>query len=86
MTQVFGTLAAVYGWIVHPIGWGYAMLVWGCALVWFVIENIGKILTYRASRGHSIWDSGRFGLAHHSLQGAGWPSKAWRRLGQSNGR
>ena len=54
MTQVFGTLAAVYGWIIHPIGWGYAMLVWGCALVWFVIENIGKILTYRAFRGHSI--------------------------------
>jgi H+-transporting ATPase len=68
-TQVLGTLAAVYGWIVHPIGWSYALLVWGYALVWFVIENIGKILTYRAFRGHSIWGGRRFASAHRWLHG-----------------
>jgi H+-transporting ATPase len=66
-TQVLGTLAAVYGWIVHPIGWRYALLVWGYALVWFVIENAGKILVYRAFLGHSIWGGRRFGNAHRWL-------------------
>jgi H+-transporting ATPase len=66
-TQVLGTLAAVYGWIVHPIGWGYALLVWGYALTWFAIENIGKILTYRGFRGHSIWAGRRFAGAHRWL-------------------
>jgi len=50
-TQIIGTLAAVYGWIVEPIGWGYALLVWGYALVWFVIENAGKIWVYRTLLG-----------------------------------
>jgi H+-transporting ATPase len=66
-TQVLGTLAAVYGWVIHPIGWDYALLVWGYALVWFVIENIGKIWTYRAFLGNSIWGSGRFGRVHRLL-------------------
>lgn len=66
-TQVLGTLAAVYGWIVHPIGWAYALLVWGYALVWFFIENAGKIIAYRAVRGSSIWGSGTFGRAHQSI-------------------
>jgi len=68
-TQVLGTLAAVYGWIVHPIGWTYALLVWAYALVWFVIENTGKILAYRAFHEHSIWQGRRFGGAHRSVQG-----------------
>lgn len=66
-TQVLGTLAAVYGWVVHPIGWAYALLVWGYALVWFFIENAGKIIAYRAVRGSSIWGSGTFGRAHQSI-------------------
>ena len=66
-TQVLGTLGAVYGWIVHPIGWKYALLVWGYALVWFFIENAGKILTYRAFLGRSIWGGRRFGSAHRWL-------------------
>ncbi|CAG0910436.1 unnamed protein product, partial [Cyprideis torosa] len=32
LTQVVGTLAAVYGWFVEPIGWSLALLVWGYAL------------------------------------------------------
>ena len=66
-TQVLGTLAAVYGWIVHPIGWTYALVVWGYALAWFVINNVGKVLIYRARRGESIWGSGNFGHAHRVL-------------------
>ena len=46
-TQVFGTLAAVYGWFVTPIGWGYALGVWGYALVWFLINSFVKIQFYR---------------------------------------
>jgi H+-transporting ATPase len=42
-TQLLGTLAAVYGWTIHPIGWSYALLVWGYALVWFFIGNAGKL-------------------------------------------
>ncbi len=52
-TQVLGTLAAVYGWIVEPIGWGYALMVWGYALAWFVINNIGKVWIYRVLRGRT---------------------------------
>jgi len=48
MTQVLGTLAAVYGWFVHPIGWGYALLVWAYALVWLFIDNLAKVWTIRA--------------------------------------
>lgn len=42
-TQLVGTLAAVYGWLVEPIGWGYAMAVWGYSIVWMVINNGVKI-------------------------------------------
>lgn len=53
-TKIIGTLAAVYGWFVEPIGWKFALAVWGYALVWLVINNRAKILTYRL-------------LAHQSL-------------------
>jgi H+-transporting ATPase len=49
-TQVFGTLAAVYGWFVEPIGWGYALMVWGYALAWFIVESPIKMLAYRLLR------------------------------------
>jgi len=43
LTQIAGTLAAVYGWFVEPIGWSYALLVWGYALAWFVFNNSVKV-------------------------------------------
>ena len=55
VTQVLGTLAAVYGWFVTPIGWPYALMVWGYALTWFVINNVGKVFVFRAIRGESLW-------------------------------
>jgi H+-transporting ATPase len=45
-TQVVGTLAAVYGWLVPPIGWPLALLVWGYALAWFLVNSLAKVTTY----------------------------------------
>ena len=47
ITQVIGTLAAVYGWFISPIGWKYALIVWAYALVWFLIESGFKIMACR---------------------------------------
>ena len=67
-TQVAGTLAAVYGWFVPPIGWTYALLVWCYALVWFAINNVAKVATYRlmaegSHRRHGLW--ARLGSSLH---------------------
>jgi len=42
-TQLAGTLAAVYGWLLEPIGWSYALLVWAYALLWFPINNAARV-------------------------------------------
>ncbi|HUX79439.1 MAG TPA: plasma-membrane proton-efflux P-type ATPase [Alphaproteobacteria bacterium] len=42
-TQVFGTLAAVYGWFMGPIGWWYVLVVWGWALIEFLIADTVKV-------------------------------------------
>ncbi len=47
ITQIAGTLAAVYGWFVTPIGWDYALAIWGYAFVWFLINNAVKVIVYR---------------------------------------
>ncbi len=47
LTQIAGTLAAVYGWFVAPIGWHYALLVWAYALLWFLFNSGAKIIAYR---------------------------------------
>jgi H+-transporting ATPase len=47
-TQAVATLVAVYGaWIVPPLGWRLAGLVWGYALVWFLVTDPIKLLTYK---------------------------------------
>ncbi len=58
-TQVLGTLAAVYGWFVPPIGWTYALLIWGYAFVWFLINNVVKVVIYRMEAGFSGPDKAR---------------------------
>lgn len=50
LTQVIGTLAAVYGWFVEPIGWGMAATVWACAFVWFLFNNLVKRFTLKYFR------------------------------------
>ncbi len=47
LTQILGTLAAVYGVLIPGIGWGYALAVWGYSLVWFLINSGAKIIAYR---------------------------------------
>ena len=42
------TLIAVYGVFMTPLGWGWAAFVWGYALVWFLVNDRGKLLAYRA--------------------------------------
>jgi len=46
-TEVLGTLIAVYGFMVTPISWEYALWIWVYALLWFVVNDIIKIGTYR---------------------------------------
>ncbi len=46
-TQVLATLIAVYGLFMTPLGWGWAAFVWGYALVWFLVNDRLKLLTYR---------------------------------------
>lgn len=46
-TQVLGTLAAVYGWVVEPIGRVNAGLVWACALAWLFVNSTAKIAVLR---------------------------------------
>jgi len=46
-TQLVGTLFAVYGWIIPPIGWGNALIVWGYALIWLLILNVAKVISYK---------------------------------------
>ena len=47
-TRVIGTLIAVYGIFITSIGWNRALLMWAYALVWFVVNDVVKVLTHRA--------------------------------------
>ncbi len=46
-TEIFGTLLAVYGIFVTPIGWKFALWIWLYALIWFVINDAVKLITYK---------------------------------------
>ncbi|AAR35725.1 plasma-membrane proton-efflux P-type ATPase [Geobacter sulfurreducens] len=50
LTEILGTLFAVYGVFLASIGWGNALLVWGYALAWFVLNDFIKVWTYRYLR------------------------------------
>jgi len=58
-TQLAGTLAAVYGWLLEPIGWTYALLVWGYALLWFPINNAARVWVL------DLWEHGLNRHARH---------------------
>lgn len=49
-TEILGTLIAVYGFLITPIGWTYALLIWGYALLWFLINDVVKMVAYRMLR------------------------------------
>jgi H+-transporting ATPase len=42
--QILATLVAVYGLFMPPIGWGWALMVWGYSLIWFLINDLIKLL------------------------------------------
>ena len=47
-TQVIATCIAIFGFgLVTPLAWYWAALVWGWALVWFLVNDRAKLLTYR---------------------------------------
>ncbi|MCB1752721.1 MAG: HAD-IC family P-type ATPase [Gammaproteobacteria bacterium] len=52
-TEIVGTLIAVYGVLITPIGWKYALWIWLYAALWFVINNIVKVWTYRLLRNRN---------------------------------
>jgi H+-transporting ATPase len=45
-TQAIATLIAVYGFFMAPLGWRFAGIVWGYALLWFLLNDRIKLLTY----------------------------------------
>ena len=47
-TQLIATCIAIFGFgLVTPLAWYWALMVWGYALVWFLINDRAKLLTYR---------------------------------------
>jgi H+-transporting ATPase len=74
-TQVIGTLAAVYGWGMTPLGWKYALAVWGYVLVWFFINDLVKIETYRLLHLGTARHQRYLARINSSLHPAGVPAK-----------
>ena len=55
ISRVIGTIIAIYGFgLMTPIGWGWAGFVWGYALIWFVFNDVVKMLVlgYYRKRGN----------------------------------
>ncbi len=49
-TAILGTIIAVYGLLITPIGWHYALWIWAYALVWLLLTDIIKVITYKFLR------------------------------------
>ncbi|PNX53755.1 MAG: plasma-membrane proton-efflux P-type ATPase [Thermoplasmata archaeon M9B2D] len=47
ITQVAGTIIAVYGIVMAPIGWALAGFIWGYALIEFVVTDFIKIYIFK---------------------------------------
>jgi H+-transporting ATPase len=47
ITQIIGTLFAVYGVLMEPVGWGFAAFIWGYAAFSFLITDQLKIHFFR---------------------------------------
>lgn len=54
ITEIVGTLFAVYGIFLNPIGWKYAFIIWGYALSWFVINDFIKIWTWKVLKREKL--------------------------------
>ena len=54
-TEILGTIIAVYGLFITPIGWEYAIYIWIYALVWFLINDVIKMMAHQfLNNEHSI--------------------------------
>ncbi len=49
-SAILGTLIGVYGFLVTPIGWKWGAIVWGYAFVWFLFNDVVKMLVLRFYR------------------------------------
>lgn len=47
VTKLLATLAAVYGFMMTSITWEWALLIWGYAIVWFFINDLLKLVSYK---------------------------------------
>ena len=54
ITQLGGTLIAIYGVFMNPLGWGLAAFVWGYALLSFFITDFLKIRYFRLMRHEDV--------------------------------
>jgi H+-transporting ATPase len=54
ITEIIGTLFAVYGIFLNPIGWKYAFIIWSYALAWFVINDFIKIWTWKVLKREKL--------------------------------
>ena len=67
-TQLAGTLAAVYGWLLEPIGWSYALMVWAYALLWFPVNNAVRVWVLDLWQGGFGAHTRHLDRVHASLQ------------------
>jgi H+-transporting ATPase len=54
VTEIIGTLFAIFGVLLVPIGWKYVLLIWGYALAWFILNDFIKIWLYKYLRKEKI--------------------------------
>jgi H+-transporting ATPase len=47
ITQIGGTILAVYGILMQPLGWAFAGFVWGYSLMFFLINDSVKVKTVK---------------------------------------
>ncbi len=47
ITQAVATLISVYGVFMKPLGWKWAGIVWAYCLLWFLVEDMAKLMVYR---------------------------------------
>jgi H+-transporting ATPase len=49
-TQILGTLAAIFGWLITPIRWWLALGLWGYAIVWMFVLSGVRVAAFRKLR------------------------------------
>ena len=55
-SAILGTLIGVYGFLITPIGWKWGLIVWGYAFVWFLFNDVIKMLVLKFYRKKGTLD------------------------------